>query len=87
VRRTWVLTASLVLSAAALLCWVVMFLTAHDVWHDVGRPDIWNLEGPPYRDLRAFVVAFYVLPVALAAHALMAAVGLMPTRHPGASAR
>jgi hypothetical protein len=45
--RTWDQLATLCLSAVALLCWVVMFLAGTDVWHDVGRPDLWNLHGPP----------------------------------------
>jgi hypothetical protein len=44
-----------------LLCWIVMFMAGHDVWHDVGRPDIWNIAGVPYHDLRVFVVAYYLL--------------------------
>lgn len=43
-----------------LLCWVVAFLAGTDVWHDVGRPDFWNLSGPPYSDLRAAAYAFYL---------------------------
>ena len=76
-ERTWVRFASLVLSVAALLCWLVMFLAGTDVWHDTGRPDLWNLSGPPYEDLRAFVVAFYVLALALAAHVVIAAASLV----------
>ena len=51
----------LTLWLVGLGCWVVMFLAGTDVWHDTGRPDFWNLPGAPYHDLRAFVVAFYVL--------------------------
>jgi hypothetical protein len=44
-----------------------MFMAGTDVWHDVGRPDIWNLAGVPWHDLRACAVAFYLLlPVLLA---------------------
>ena len=50
--------ATLCLGSLALLCWIVMFLSGTDVWHDVGRPDFWNLPGPPYRDLRAFAYSF-----------------------------
>jgi hypothetical protein len=60
-------TSSFVLAAIALGCWVLMFMAGHDVWHDTGRLDLWRLEGPPYADLRAFIVTFYVLlPVLLA---------------------
>jgi hypothetical protein len=76
--RSWVGLAGLALSVVALLCWSVMFLTVHDVWHDVGRPDIWSLQGPPYQDLRAFAVAFYALAVALAAQALVAVAAFLP---------
>jgi hypothetical protein len=58
-----------------------MFLSGHDVWHDLGRPDLWNLEGPPYNDLRAFVVAFYVLFFVLLAHLTVTAVGLASGRN------
>jgi hypothetical protein len=43
-ERTWVHLATLCLGVLALLCWVVMFLTGTDVWHDVGRPRL--LEPP-----------------------------------------
>ncbi len=49
------------LGIVALVCWAVMFLAGTDVWHDVGRPDFWNLQGAPYNDLRAFTYAFYLL--------------------------
>jgi hypothetical protein len=54
-------TFSFILSGGALACWVLMFLAGHDVWHDTGRLDLWRLEGPPYHDLRVFIVTFYVL--------------------------
>ena len=53
--------AALSFSSFGLLCWIVMFLAGTDVWHDVGRPDIWNAGSVPYHDLRAFVVAYYLL--------------------------
>ena len=53
--------ASLILPSLALLCWLLMFLAGTDVWHDTGRLDLWHLEGPPYSDLRAFVVTYYAL--------------------------
>ena len=48
------------LSVGALLCWVVMFLAGHDVWHFLGSPDFWRLSGPPHADMRAFGYAFYL---------------------------
>jgi hypothetical protein len=53
--------AALLLGAAVLLCWAVMFLAGHDVWHHAGAPDFWQLPGPPYHDLRAFAYAYYLL--------------------------
>ena len=61
------------------LCWVVMFLAGTDVWHDVGRPDFWNLAGVPYNDLRAFAAAFYLLFAVLALNLIMAAVNIVTT--------
>ena len=49
------------LGAIGLLCWIVMFLAGTDVWHFAGRPDFWQLSGPPNVDLRAFATAFYLL--------------------------
>ena len=46
--RQWMQLATFCLGALALLCWVVMFLSGTDVWHDLGRPDLWHLQGPPY---------------------------------------
>jgi hypothetical protein len=63
-RRVHVITLGL--GILALLCWMVMFLAGTDVWHDVGRPDFWNLTGPPYHDVRALAYAFYLLFVVLA---------------------
>jgi hypothetical protein len=79
-ERKWVRPATLSLSALALLCWVVMFLAGTDVWHDAGRPDLWNLQGPPYPDLRAFAYAFYLLVVVLSVHLMVTALGFMTTR-------
>ena len=50
----------LILSTLAMLCWIVMFLAATDVWHFAGSPDFWRLSGPPHSDLRAFGYAFYL---------------------------
>ena len=72
--------ATLCLGALALLCWVVMFLSGTDVWHDVGRPDIWNLQGPPYHDLRAFACAFYLLLAVLVVHLIVTALDLVVAR-------
>ena len=63
--------ASLVLSAASLGMWLLMFGAGTDVWHDTGRLDLWNLEGPPYFDLRVFIVMFYLLlPIMLTQSAI-----------------
>lgn len=43
-----------------------MYLAGHDVWHDVGRPDIWNTPRVPFHDLRDFVVAYSVLLIPIA---------------------
>jgi hypothetical protein len=48
------------LSIIGLMCWIVMFLAGHDVWHFAGSPDFWRLGGPPNNDLRAFGFAFYL---------------------------
>ncbi|MFO0908576.1 MAG: hypothetical protein U0794_09470 [Isosphaeraceae bacterium] len=45
----------------ALGCWTVMFLAGNDVWNDTGRLEIWTLDGPPFADLRAFLLAYYLL--------------------------
>jgi len=66
--------ASFLMSAGALACWVFMFLAAHDVWHDTGRLDVWKLEGPPYADLRGFIVTFYVLLLVLLAQLALSAI-------------
>lgn len=64
------------LSVVALLCWLVMFLAGTDVWHDVGSPAVWTLQGPPYVDLRACLYAFYLLLVVLLAFAAVTIVGI-----------
>ena len=84
-ERTWSQLATLCLSALALFCWVVMFLAGTDVWHDVGRPDFWNLQGPPYHDLRAFSYAFYVLLIVLSVQLIAAALGLAAARRKSGS--
>jgi len=48
------------LSIIGLMCWIVMFLAGHDVWHFAGSPDFWQLSGPPSSDLRAIGYAFYL---------------------------
>jgi hypothetical protein len=72
--------ATLGLNTVALLCWLVMFLAGTDVWHDVGRPDFWNLTGPPHQDLRAFAFAFYLLFSVLAVNVIVAAVAIATAR-------
>jgi TRAP-type C4-dicarboxylate transport system permease small subunit len=79
-ERKWAQLAALCLGALALLCWFVMFLAGTDVWHDVGRPDFWNLQGPPYHDLRAFAYVFYLLLIVLSAHLIVTALGLVTAR-------
>lgn len=78
--RKWVQPATFCLGAVALLCWLVMFAAGTDVWHDAGRPDFWNLQGPPYHDVRAFAYAFYLLPVVLSVHLVVTALGFVSTR-------
>lgn len=53
--------AGILFDAVAVGCVTLMFLAGNDVWHDTGRPAIWTLQGPPYADLRVFVVGYYVL--------------------------
>jgi hypothetical protein len=53
------------LTAGTLACWAMMFLSGHDIWHETGRPDLSRLPGIDAADLRAFMVAFYLLPVLL----------------------
>ena len=79
-ERKWVQPTTLGLGVLALLCWVVMFLAGTDVWHAVGRPDFWNLQGPPYHDLRAFAVSFYLLLAVLSVHLVVTALGLVTSR-------
>jgi len=78
--RKWMQVSTLGLGGLALLCWVVMFLSGHDVWQHAGRLDFWNLQGPPYSDLRAFMVAFYFLLIVLSVHMLVTAVTLVASR-------
>lgn len=75
--------ASICLGVMALLCWLVMFLAGTDIWHDVGRPDFWRLQGPTYQDLRAFAYSFYLLPVVLSAHLIVTILGFVRARRPG----
>jgi hypothetical protein len=75
-KPTWSQSAALGLGALALLCWIVMFLAGTDIWHDMGRPDFWRLQGAHDADLRAFAYAFYLLPVFLAAHQIVTLVSL-----------
>ena len=78
--RQWIQLATLCLGALALLCWVVMFLSGTDIWHDLGRPDFSNLQGPSSHDLRAFAYAFYLLPVVLLVHLIVTALDLAAAR-------
>lgn len=70
----------LVSGVVALLCWIIMFLAGTDIWHDTGRPDIWNLEGPPYPDVRAFLWAYYLLFPVLMAQMTCSWMGFMAAR-------
>ena len=79
-ERKWVQLTTLCLGVLALVCWVVMFLAGTDVWHAAGRPDFWNLQGPPYHDLRAFAVSFYLLLAVLSVHLVVTALGLVTSR-------
>jgi hypothetical protein len=84
--RTWRHVATLGLGVLGFACWVVMFLAGTDVWHDAGRPDFWNLTGPPYDDLRAFAYAFYLLFVILLVHLVVTAGDLARARNRGTNA-
>ena len=57
-----------------------MFLSGTDIWHDLGQPDFWNLQGPPDHDLRAFAYAFYLLLALLLAHLIVTALDLVVAR-------
>jgi RsiW-degrading membrane proteinase PrsW (M82 family) len=72
--------AALLLGVFALACWIVMFLSGTDVWHDLGRPDFWHRSSPPYNDLRVFVVAFYAMLAVLVALLILMAVSLVSVR-------
>ncbi len=63
-RTAWLLSG---ISAAGLICWIVMFMAGQDVWHDLGAPDIWRNAAVPYPDLRVFTACFYALLVLLVA--------------------
>jgi hypothetical protein len=68
------------LAIGALLIWGLMFAAGTDVWHDTGRPDIWNRTDPPYNDLRAFGVAFYLLLPVLLAQLVFAVIDVYRSR-------
>ena len=72
-RQAWIHVVTPWLTPVALLCWAVMFMAGTDVWHYLGRPDIWNQQGPPYADVRAFVYAFYLLLVVLFVNLILTA--------------
>jgi hypothetical protein len=59
-KSTQIFGNGLSIQAVLLACWAGMFLAGNDAWHDTGRPAIWHLEGPPYADLRAFLIFYYV---------------------------
>ena len=63
-RPTRSQSATLYFGALALVCWILMFLAGHDVWHDSGRPDL-HLMGATDFDLRTLASAFYLLPLCL----------------------
>lgn len=71
---------NLALGAFALLLWLVMFLAGTDVWHAVQRPDFWNLQGPPYADVRAFAYAFYLLLAVLSLNLFVTVAGVVAGR-------
>jgi TRAP-type C4-dicarboxylate transport system permease small subunit len=64
-KSTWSQSAARYLTVLALVCWVVMFMAGHDVWHDAGRPAL-HVMGATNFDLRALAWAFYLLPLCLA---------------------
>jgi hypothetical protein len=74
--RRKIATIASAASLVGLICWSIMFLAGTDAWHDVGRPDIWKLQGPPYADMRIFAFSFYaqfvVLMIGLIAPGLIA---------------
>jgi hypothetical protein len=71
------------LSVGALLCWLVMFLAGTDVWHDIGSPDVWTLQGPPYPDVRGFLYAFYLLFAMLVASTAVAVLDVVRGKRAG----
>ena len=76
--RRYVATASV--AVLGLLCWVVMFLAATDVWHAAGRPDFWTLQDPPYPDVRAFAYAFYSIAVLTSIQLIVSVMTVMKAR-------
>ena len=57
---------SVALSALALVCWTVMYMAWHDIWHALGRPDLTSAPAVHVADVRAFLIAYAVLPILIA---------------------
>ncbi len=74
-RREVFSIMGIITGAASLLCWIVMFMAGTDVWHDIGRPELWSPIQPPYPDVRVFLWAYYLLFPVLLAHVTFAVIG------------
>ena len=48
-------------AATGLLCWILMFGAATDLWHETGRVDLGSVPGVHAVDLGTFVITFYGL--------------------------
>ncbi|MEN3337668.1 MAG: hypothetical protein V7647_1344 [Acidobacteriota bacterium] len=58
----------------SLVCWLLLFAAGHDVWHDMGRPDVLarlSELGATLFDIRAAAYAFYGLFVLLSAQVIV----------------
>jgi hypothetical protein len=71
------------LALLTLGCWMLMFAAVHDVWHDMGRPDVLTRlseHGATTFDMRGAIYSFYGLLPLLVAQVLVAGAAVLRRR-------
>jgi disulfide bond formation protein DsbB len=57
--RKLVFTATAVMGIVSFLIVIVFYGALHDIWHEIGRPDIWHGQGPAAFEWRLIAIAYW----------------------------
>lgn len=54
-----ILTATAVMGIISFLIIILFYAALTDIWHELGRPDIWHGQGPAANEWRFIAIAYW----------------------------